>query len=181
MNTLARFLSALGTLLLVVSLSAQPAPDAKFLTDALELRADMAEAVKQKAETPEAALARLKAHASPSGLKLDRDADFAFAAIDVGQRLIAASKPDEAESFFLEAEKSLEAVIKMTPDTAARDKAMLLQNLAFIHGHYLDKASQAKTDIDQAIALQPGDTYLQKMRDSLAKGKAEDFKDKPKN
>ncbi len=42
MNTLARFLSALGTLLLAVSLSAQPAPDAKFLTDALKLRADMA-------------------------------------------------------------------------------------------------------------------------------------------
>ena len=144
----------------------------------LTLRTDAAAAILKGSEKSAAAITRLKAHSSPSGLKIDKEADFAFAAIDVGQRLIAAGKPAEAEEFFLEAEKSLDKAVKKTADTEAHDKAMFLAKLAMIRRTYLNKPDQAKTDIEQAIALQPDDGELKKSRERLDQNRGDRFKDK---
>lgn len=107
--------------MLLGTLPAQTAPDttdaavaanAKAQGDALKLRADTVDAITGGGEKSEAVLVRLKAHASPSGLKLDADADFAYAAIDLGQRLLAAGRPEEAEIFFKQGEKSLDLTPK---------------------------------------------------------------------
>lgn len=158
---------ALALILSATQLPAQTTPDAKSLTDAVKLRGDMADAVRNGSEKPEIALARLKKEQSPTGLKLDADADFAYAAIDIGRRLIATGKPAEAEKFFAEAEKSLDAVVKKTPDTSARDKAQYLQTRATIRANYLNKLAEGKADLDAAIALAPDDKRLQQLRKLL--------------
>jgi hypothetical protein len=73
--------------------------DTATMTAALSLREDVTKAVREKRDPVAGALARLKAAASPSGLKLDRDTDFALAAMEVGQRLLAAGDPESAEPF----------------------------------------------------------------------------------
>ena len=99
---------------------------------------------------------------------MDADADFAFAMVDIGQRLIALKKPVEAEIMFVAAEKSLSGLISRTPDKEAQIKAMLLQQIGFIRGHYLNEADQAAKDLSEAVRLQPDDIYLQRSRDALA-------------
>jgi len=138
----------------------QAAPDLGALTVGLKLREDAVTKLLAGSEKGETTIARLKSHASPSGLKIDRDGDFAFAAIDVGQRLVAQGSYAEAEKLFREAEKSLLLVIAKTPDTAKREKATYLQKLALIRSEYLNKLDQAKNDISAARALLPEDKYL---------------------
>lgn len=178
--------------LLLVTLPAQTAPDAtaeavaatamaRTMNEGLKFRSELVASITDGKETPAAALARLKSRKAPGGLdNIDPAADLGLAAIDIGHRLIAAGKPDEAEKFFAEAEKSLDQMVKRTPDSAARDKALFLRKLSFIRGRYLNKVAQAKADIEQAIALQPEDKGLQRVKDDLAKDNAEHFKDKPK-
>jgi hypothetical protein len=149
-----------------------PAPDLKSVTDALKLRGDMADSVGSGTETSAAAVTRLKAQAAASGLQIDSAADFAYAAIDVGQRLLAAGKPAAAEGFFQAAEQSLDGLVKRTADTQAKDKAQYLRKLSFIRGNYLNNAAQAKLDIEQALALQPNDKGLQRARQALANSHA---------
>ncbi len=179
-------LSVACGLLFIAELPAQTAPDAavaasvQAMNDGLKFRADLVAAIVGGTDKSAPALARLKQQDSPSGLKIDADADFAYAAIDIGQRLIAAGKADEAEKFFKEAEKSLDGVVKKTPDASAPDKAFYLRKLAHIRGRYLNKVAEAKTDLEQAIALQPEDKGLQRVKEDLAKENAEHFKDKPK-
>jgi hypothetical protein len=151
------------------------------MTAALQLRRDMAIRVATGTENPAAALTRLRTQASPSGLGIDSDADFAFAAMDVGHRLAAANKPAEAESFFRETEKSLTTMIQKTPDNAARDKAQYLSARANIRARYLSEAVAAKTDIDEAIRLRPDDAYLKQLRVVLASERAEFFKATPRS
>lgn len=138
------------------------------LITGLKLREDAVAKVTAGSEKPDAVVARLKIHASPFGLKLDPDADFSFAAIDVGQRLVAKGKYTEAEIFFAEAEIALVRVIAKTPDKSAKDKAMLLQHLSLVRSEYLNKRVQAKEDIEAAIKLQPDEKYFQGFRDQLA-------------
>jgi tetratricopeptide (TPR) repeat protein len=161
-------------------LLAAPASDLQALTDAVKLRSDMADNVVKGLETSDAAIGRLRTLDSPSGLKIGGDFDFALAAIDVGLRLIPAGKPVAAGQFFQEAESSLIAALKNTPDAQTRDRAELLKHLAFIRGFYLGNAAQARVDIEQAIALQPDNKHLQEVRNNLARGNAEIFKDQPK-
>ncbi len=162
-----------------VRLAAQSlAADAQSMTDALKLRGDMAVAIRQGGETPESAISRLKTHGSPSGQNIDRDAGFAYAAMDVGQRLLAADKAVEAEKFFQEAEKALDKVIKKTPDSAARDKTQFLSALAHIRGNFLNKPREARADLETALRLQPNDEHLKQSLDVLANKNAEHFKDK---
>ena len=174
-----------GILLLALSLpgilSAQSVPTLQTMNEALKLRSDMAAAIVQGSEKPAAALTRLRGQASPSGLKTDAAADFGFAAIDMGHRLIAAGKPAEAELFFQAAEKSLMMFLRKTPDTEAQQKAQCLQQLAFIRGRYLNNPAQARADLEQAITLLPDDKTLQAARDHLASERAEHFKTQPKN
>ena len=138
------------------------APDLAMMTAAEQVRGEMAAGIINGREHADAALARLKALASPMKLPVDPGAEFGYAAIDVGRRLIAAGKPSEAEMFFRAAEASLAAVVLKTPDTQSWDKAQMLQQLSLIRSHYLNNAVQAKADIEQAIALQPSDAALQR-------------------
>lgn len=170
----ALFLSALAPL------PAGTKADENPFDKVIKLRSDTASGVAIGDEKPAAAIARLQAHESPSGLQIDHDADVGFALIDVGQRLIAERKPIEAEEFFQAAEKLLEAAVKKTPDTAARDKAMFLQNLGFIRSNYLNKGAQAWADLDSAVKLQPDDKYFKESRDRLAQAPNDSAKDKSK-
>lgn len=145
------------------------------MSEALKLRQDAVKAIKAKTDNADKTITKLKAHASPSGLKIDKDADFAFAAIDIGQRLLSEGEEKEAEKLFKEAEKSLDAVVKRLPDTAPREKAMYLAKLALIRGKFLNKAREAKADIEAAITLQPDDEYLKQSRDQLASENAQLF------
>ena len=108
------------------------------------------------------------------------DFDFALGAKDVGLRLVPAGKLLAAGQFFQAAESSLIAALQNTPDTQARDRSEMLKHLAFIRGFYLGKVAQARVDIEQAIALQPENKNLQAVRNNLARGNAEIFKDQPR-
>lgn len=190
MKSLARICALVCACQLGVSLPAQVAndtstettvaADGKIMADALKLRSDLASAVVSGDIKPEAAIEQLRAAVSPSDLKIDPDAGFAFAAIDVGQRLVAAGKPIEAEKFFLQAEASLDQLVKRTPDTQAKDKAMFLRKLSLIRGNFLNKRNQAKADIDRALTLQPEDKSLQKARDLLAGASGQELRTNPK-
>ncbi len=177
MRTLARACALVCALGLGVSLPAQavtpaapaaPAATAgdKTAADALKLRSDIANAVFGGDTQPDAALGQLRAATAPSGLQVDPDADFAYAAIDVGQRLIVLGKPVEAEKFFQAAELSLVPLVARPAN--APTKAQYLRKLSLIRGNYLNKADQAKADLEQAIALQPDDKGLQRARQVLA-------------
>jgi len=149
------------------------------MTDALKLRSNMIAGIIQGTEKPAAAILRLQANSSPSGLKIDHDAELAFAAIDIGQRLIAAGKPIEAELFFRLAEKSLVIMTNKTPDTAASEKGQYLSHLALIRTHYLNNAAQAKLDLDAAQKLLPGDKYLDSLRSALGSQHGDVFNANP--
>lgn len=153
---------------------------AKVMADAATLRAGSADAIVRGSAKPAETIAKLKGTPNASGLKIDSDADFAFAALDVGQRLIAAGKPTEAEAFFREAEKSLEKMVKKTPDTAESEKVQYLSKLALIRANYLNNATQAKADLDAAKILRPDDKYLASLRDSLGSEHGDVFTEKPK-
>ena len=139
---------------------------------ALNFRSDMAAGVGNGTETPEAAVIRMKAQSGPSGLQIDPAADFAYAAIDVGQRLITLGKPAAAETFFKAAEQSLASLASSTADAQAQAKAQYLRKLCLIRGKYLNEAAQAKLDIAQALTLQPGDKGLLRAQQTLANSHA---------
>lgn len=169
---LTRFLAA--TFVLSVISNAQETTGARtierdvaIMQEALALRRDMAGAVAQGAEKPEAALDRLRKASFPSGLKISADAGFAYAAIDLGHRLLLRN-PAEAELFFRAAEDALDGEVKRTADTEAKDKAQHLQSLAMIRGNYLNKAEQAQADMAAALKLQPEDKYLAQFQKILA-------------
>lgn len=187
MKTLTRTCVLLCALTLGEPLPAQTAADpaaaamARTMEEGLKFRGDLVAGVVAGQETPAAALARLRSQKAPGGLdNIDPAADLGLAAIDIAHRLLAAGKPGEAEKFFREAEKSLDQVVKKTPDSAAREKALFLRKLSFIRGRYLNQAAQAKADIEQAIVLQPEDKGLQRAKEDLAAESAESFKGKPK-
>jgi hypothetical protein len=170
-------LIAIGAL---VRLPAQTDGTAKLMGDALQLRGELAAAIVAGRLKTAEALTRLGEAPAPMGLGLDHEAEYALAAIDVGQRLIAGRKPAEAEPFFVEAEKSLGNVIQKTPDTAARDKATLFENRAFVRENFLNKTAGADADLAEAIALQPEDKQLQRRREMLPKPKITGKIEQPK-
>lgn len=151
--------------------------DARAMREAAALRSAMADAVAKGTEKPAAALVRLKSQNKASGLKLEAELDFAYASLDLGHRLLAMNRPDEAEKFFQAAEQSLEQVVKRTPDSQSRDKAEYLQKLAHVRVDCLGKGAQAKQDIEQAVALQPDDKDLKRAREHLFNSQAQ-FADK---
>lgn len=143
---------------------------------ALQFRVELAAGIVSGQENAAAALTRLHAAPAPSGLAVQADADFGFAAIDIGERLAAAAKFAEATLFFRDAEISLDRAVAATPDLRAGEKALYLRKLALIRGRYLQAAAQAKADLDRALALQPEDKALQHAREMLARTNAEYFK-----
>jgi len=176
MKTLARACALICALNLSASLSAQVATGTSaavttdaatgLMADALKLRSDMATAITQGNQSVDVAIGQLRTSLSPSGLQIDPDADFAFAAIDLGQRLLANKRPAEAEQFFHEAETSLLLMVGKTPDSAAAEQ------LARIQIRYLNKVVEGKADLDAAVKLQPTDKNLQGIRSELLKDKA---------
>jgi hypothetical protein len=182
MKTLARACALICALNLSASLSAQVATGTSaavttdaatgLMADALKLRSDMATAITQGNQSVDVAIGQLRTSLSPSGLQIDPDADFAFAAIDLGQRLLANKRPAEAEQFFHEAETSLLLMVGKTPDSAAAEKVKYWQQLARIQIRYLNKVVEGKADLDAAVKLQPTDKNLQGIRSELLKDKA---------
>jgi hypothetical protein len=144
------------------------------MTEALALREKAAAAVAEGREKPAAVIARLNASATSSGLDLSTNGNLAFAAIDVGNRLIALHKPAEAEEFFKAAESALVAAAKL-PNASAQEKAQYLRRLSSIRANYLNAPAQAKADIEAAIALQPDDEGLKTTRRLIAGGNREIF------
>lgn len=167
MKTLALTVVLLSTTCLV----AQPSPDAAAQEAALNLRGRMAEDVRDDLVKPAEALQRLRQEKSPSALKIDADADFALAALDVGRRLLAVNRPEQAEPFFKEAEKSLERVLRRTPSTAENELVQYLRTRAFIRAEYLGKPAEARADLDAALRLRPDDEHLRRTRASLVPDK----------
>ena len=151
------------------------------VSEVIALREGMTAAIVKGDEKPAKALARLQAHPSPSGLKVDRDADFALAAIDVGLRLLGADKAADAEQFFQAAEKALLVAIKKTKDESAQEKALYLQQLSFIRANFLNEFEAAGADLDAAIKLQPGDDYLKTRKANHGRDQAERLRNKSKN
>ncbi|HYC71647.1 MAG TPA: hypothetical protein VEB66_10600 [Opitutaceae bacterium] len=161
--------------------SAQPSvPEmeetSRAIAQALEFRIGLSAAVVAGAEKPADAIERLRAAEAPRGAPgKDRQAEFAFAAVDVGHRLLSAGKPAEAEVFFSEAEKDFaQAIERVKNDDAYR--AMLLQAVAYIRVTYLGKAKEAKEDLDAARKLRPDDQALAARAEFLGNDKAEVFR-----
>lgn len=164
MKTLARACALLCAFGLGSSLAAQTAADAsKSLDDARKLRSDVAAAVAGGEVTPEIAINQLKAGNAGTGLKIEAEADFSHAALDVGRRLLGTRKPAEAEAFFRSAEESLGQLISRTPDKAARDKAQYLEIRSVIRTSYLNKLAEGKADLQDALKLVPDDKRRQQM------------------
>jgi hypothetical protein len=178
--SLAAFLlGALAPLHAVVT-DADIQADAKAMADAVSLRADIAGRIANGSANPVASVAKLLTTARASGLKIEADADFAFAAVDIGERLIASGKNLGAELFFREAEKALDRLVKKTPDTAPAEKAQYLSALARIRINFLNNPVQAKADLDAALKLRPADKFLGDLRSSLGSEHGDVFKDQPR-
>jgi hypothetical protein len=156
-----------------------PIANAQPLIDAAQTRANMITAIVQGSEQADAALVRLKTIRSASGLSVDSDTDLAYAAIDIGQCLLAQNKAAEAMKFFRAAEIALTLRVKATPDSNPASKAQYLKQLAFIRGKFLTEADQAKLDIDQAISLQPDDQQLRQVKAQIGKEHGDIFNDLP--
>ncbi len=140
---------------------------------ALAFREALAGAVIRGAESSTEAIAQLKARPDASGMGTNPDADFAYAAIDIGQRLISAGKPAEAGKFFVAAEAALDALIQRTPDANAGAKAEYLCRIALVRWKYLNKVRQAKQDLDRAILLPGADAWRKQERENLLRSNAE--------
>jgi hypothetical protein len=139
---------------------------------ALAFREALAGAVIGGTTKPADAIAQLKAYPDASGLGINPDADFAYAAIDIGQRLISAGKPAEAGPLFAVAETALDALIQRTPDANAREKAEYLCRVALVRWKYLRNVRQAKRDLDRAILLPGADSYRKQARENLLRSNA---------
>lgn len=143
--------------------TAQPTT-AKAFSDAVQHRTDVVNYVLDAKHTSVDALQQLHAVASPTGMKLDADADFAFGAIDIGRRLLLLKKPTEAQAFFQAADTALTLVIGRTSDSSVSDKVQYLKVRADIRATFLNRLSDARADFDAALKLSPSDQHLQQLR-----------------
>lgn len=160
--------------------SNERATGAQVMSAALTLRANTAARVANGELTPAEAVARLRRADTPSGLPIEPEAGLGLAVIDIAQRLLMQGKPVLAEELFREAEQILAGVVRNTPGSAARDKALYLRALAEIRGNYLNKLAEARADIEAALTLQPDDARLQKARDRIATRSAQLFPQQPR-
>lgn len=142
-------------------------PERVLMAEALNFRAEITSAAIEGKQPASELLARLRTTKSPSGLTINVDADVAFAAIDIGRRLLVAGKPELAGSFFIEAEKALDKAIKDRAESSPKEKAQWLGKLAVVRGQYLGKTKEAQADIEAALALQPDDKALKRTKSTL--------------
>jgi hypothetical protein len=160
-----------GLLASALTSLAQPVSLESMLA-AAKFRSDLAKAVAANEQTPGHALAQLRTRDRASGLALERDADLGTAALEVGHRLLALEKPEEAAAFFRTAEQSFEQALNRTSRGQAKERAGHLAKLALIRANYLNKVAQAGEDIDEAILLQPENKELPGLRAQLTAGKS---------
>lgn len=158
--------------LLIAGLLLSPAPllaqsASGPMAEALKLRIALFTVVSNGTRTPEWAIETLKEEAAPKGMGLSRNAEFALAAIDIGQRLMAARQPRFAATFFAEAEVSLNAALAQTPDSRTTEKAMLLSKRGLVRSRYLGKGLLAKADFAEALRLRPNDKAIELQRDRV--------------
>jgi hypothetical protein len=162
-NSASRLLAVLAVTIPTIASAVVVAPQdfAKALADAQAFRAAMVGNVSNGSQDPATALRELSARANASGFGIDGSADFAFAAVDIGRRLIALHKPVEAEAFFQSAESALTAVIDRTSDALAKEKVQYLETRSGIRAEFLNKLSEARSDLDAALKISPDDKRLQ--------------------
>jgi hypothetical protein len=149
------------------------------LQAARSFRQELALSVSQNLQTSGQALAMLRSNKGASGRAAAADDDFAYAALDVGYRLLALERPAAAEEFFLAAEQGLTVVANRS--TQLRERAEHLRQLALIRGRFLSRVAQAKADIEEAIRLQPDDSSFRESRALIARGRGESFKQTGRN
>lgn len=163
---------------LVLSAQAQTT-SLEVMRAARNFRQELALSVSQNLQSPGQALAMLRANKGASGRAAAAEDDFAYAALDVGYRLLAMERPAAAEEFFLVAEQGLMVVANRS--NQPRERAEHLRQLALLRGRYLNKIAQAKADIEEAIRLQPEDPSLKETRALIARGRGEHFKPAGRN
>jgi hypothetical protein len=148
------------------STTAQPSapPKGNPFSDATQHRADVVNYVLSGQHPTTDALQQLHAVASPTGMQLDTDADFALGAIDIGRRLSVLNKSAEAQVFFQAADDALTAVIGRTADHFASEKVQYLKARANIRAEFLNRLSDARADYDAALKLSPSDSNLLQLR-----------------
>lgn len=134
---------------------------------ALQLRESLTAAIVAGDEKPEAALGRLQEHPAPTGLALRRDTEYALAVVEIGQRLLAADRPTEAEAFFREGERALGAALRNLRREDSHERLMVLRKRAQVRGRYLGMGREAQADFEEAIALKPDDKAIARQRDLL--------------
>lgn len=161
--------------LLVASTSYAQSTNATQLAQAIEFRAQMAAAVASGIELPAAAIERLKTESVPTGLRIPREAEIGSVALDVGRRLLATDKPEAAEEFFRSAEASFVQALKQNSARTSEQVQYLLK-LALLRSRYLNNATQAKIDLEQARALRPDDPRVKAATAALASAHGQLFK-----
>lgn len=155
--------------------------DYEALQAAQQRRVELAGDVASGGTTPESALAELRTVTLPARFQGDADSAFAHAAIDVGQRLIAAEKRTEAGRFFDAADESLSSVLERTLDSDVAMMVQLLSSRAFIRAQFLNRIPESIADLDAAQKLVPDDPYLQDLRRQLLSDKAAWLEAKTRN
>jgi len=149
-------------------------------TEALARREAMVAEIGRGSLTASAAIERLKVDDSPTGFKPERNADFAFAALDLALRLVGSGQVSSAEPFFAEADKALTAALDAKPAPSAKDRAMLLQKRALIRANYLNQPAAAKADLEEAAKLQPDDDSVRHKLEMLPGGNSGSVDQGPK-
>jgi hypothetical protein len=145
-----------------------PEASAGRRAQSLRLHAELASGVRGKSMSVEQALAKLRADSETEESGLHPQAAFGLAALNVAMSLVAVGEPGIAEEFFQSAERSLDIAVNGTDDRRAPEKAMLLEQLAFVRQNYLNKKAAALGDLDRAIGLLPNERVLQQRRNKLA-------------
>lgn len=161
--------------------SGGPPPAARDMQEAHEFRGSLVTDIQSGRAKPQAILGKLRERKNAMGLEFEPQTDFALAAMDIGHRLIALGKAEEAEPFFVEAEKSIGQAIDKLPDRESQTKAMLLEHRAFIRDGYLNKSAEADADLEKAASLQPDDQRLHRKRALLPAGKTGRKEQAPKS
>ena len=145
------------------SVWAAPARDTEGRA-ATQMCEEMAQGVVAGREHGKDAVSRLRKHPNPWSLGGSKDEQLGHAAIDMGMRLVAAGKAEEAVPFFEEAEAAFARLVAATPDKQAQQKAQYLNTLAMVRAQFLNKAAQAAEDRAAAEVLQPPDPSIRRMR-----------------
>ena len=137
------------------------------LFEALKFREQVSRDLLGGTETRESALKRLRAHPAPIGQGLTPDAEYAFAVVEIAQRLAAAGRHADAEGLFRESEEALGRALASLRKDDTHERVLLLRKRAMVRSYHLGKGTEAKADFDEAVKARPGDKAIVRQRDLL--------------